>query len=915
MSEIGKIDLTTRRIDTLPANYRNAELVRNWFEFNENDTIPTQQQEEVKVDNKLEEAKKKANELKIKGAKPSMGLTASPEVKKQSQNVENTERQAESNNHNALLDQVKAEDNVATSNQELSTTRTRVKSEIKSTEIALTETKLTSEENITNAKQAAAETQETTESNNNNAEQALTDTQNQTEQNISTANTQLENTEDQAASNNEQAEAQVEEATSGQENAQSLYDDACNAVRDAQNSLSQAQALLSGAKTEQERAAAQEQIQAAEKALESAKQNQDAKKQELDNAKRSVEQAESNQETVKRQGEEAVETAQENVTSVTEEGEQAVQEAEENVENVAQEGENAIQEAEGNVEQVTQDGKNAIQEAEENIEQVTQDGQNIIRETEENVNEATDILEERTEEANITETEGEIAIETEENVLEETTQTTEENQQTQEEIDSNLTNITTQTPTTREVIKNSGNALNEINQLEKRLENISPETIEAQNAERQERVQDNVTQIHQAFESGDPEAIGNAIKKINKKDGAYVYQQYEQQYGKSLARAIKDSNLTNLEKNDAMYDLMSSVHGKPIQRNSQEEIERNNILFNDSEDAATTINNRTTRSCESYLNKYSQQTIDKYNQYIAELEGKRNNYQQQINELERTLSAESVYRGTIPSEEETQQQLRTSAAAVTPSNNINTSANPSNGSFDLDSTQQRGNCWIHATINSMTATERGTNRINTFSEYNQETGGTAVTFPEAQIYSTGPNNNGVYSYSREFVSENIARNQSEGDGDYGAFCQSVYTHINETEGNLDEGNYPSRGYELISGRTTATYNNHSAIPDGVGHTLGSSQAHYNNMQEALNSGIGAFQVDFNDELPRNASCVDHNYQDVEQQPFLSTNHAYAVKRLTNDYAYLQESNNPGVYIKIPKDNFIRSVFRTGSYIF
>ena len=44
--------------------------------------------------------------------------------------------------------------------------------------------------------------------------------------------------------------------------------------------------------------------------------------------------------------------------------------------------------------------------------------------------------------------------------------------------------------------------------------------------------------------------------------------------------------------------------------------------------------------------------------------------------------------------------------------------------------------------------------------------------------------------------------------------------------------------------------------------------------------------------------------DTGEKAFGSTEHAYSIVKITDDYVYLQESNNPTLYIKLEKQLFL-----------
>ena len=86
--------------------------------------------------------------------------------------------------------------------------------------------------------------------------------------------------------------------------------------------------------------------------------------------------------------------------------------------------------------------------------------------------------------------------------------------------------------------------------------------------------------------------------------------------------------------------------------------------------------------------------------------------------------------------------------------------------------------------------------------------------------------------------------------------------------------------------------------------------------QKLQKGHAAFTTSFKTiETISSAVYVNPgNHTTIENgKPFISTNHAYAVVGIDDEYIYLEESNNPGKHIRISKEEFIASAETIASY--
>ena len=94
---------------------------------------------------------------------------------------------------------------------------------------------------------------------------------------------------------------------------------------------------------------------------------------------------------------------------------------------------------------------------------------------------------------------------------------------------------------------------------------------------------------------------------------------------------------------------------------------------------------------------------------------------------------------------------------------------------------------------------------------------------------------------------------------------------------------------------------------------------YNNLKEILDKDKGAAVIDLKIFGQSSFGEMVNNPADNKiienEKPFMSSNHVYSVIKLTDDYAYLQESNNPKYYIRITKEQFLNSLLNVATWQF
>ncbi len=247
-----------------------------------------------------------------------------------------------------------------------------------------------------------------------------------------------------------------------------------------------------------------------------------------------------------------------------------------------------------------------------------------------------------------------------------------------------------------------------------------------------------------------------------------------------------------------------------------------------------------------------------------------------------------------------------------------------NGKIDNAALQMTGNCWAHAGLNAMIATPQGREMINNL--VTKRDGVITVCLPEAaQNGLPKPNGDGIYTFTELDLLEGLTV-QSVGDGDVTAVMLALEQYFEETgeSANFEEtrtsGNSVSRMFEILSGQKPKVFTS-ARIPDGVGFTNFSSSASskYSNLKALLDSGKGAIMCVFTDgvsgENSGSSLLVKGSETPAEGSPFISSNHAYAVTKMDDEFVYLVESNNPNSVIKMPKDEFIEKSMLISTYKF
>lgn len=757
----------------------------------------------------------------------------------------------------------KAENNLEMTENEVESNNTNAETELRNNKIEV-------DNNNRDADSAVQTSEETARANNQVAQEATTEAETTADENNRVAEENLENVENNSQEQVENAQSQVDSATEAQSQAQTAYDSAQNAVNSAQQNLNNAQSALSNAQTDEERQAAQEQIDAAQKALEEAQRAADDAKTALDEAQSALDAANSELGTIKQETETAISEAENQVQTTQTEGQNAINQARDNETQVQRQGQEGVQDAEQNRDTVRTEGNRNIDAANDNIRALQETGEADVEEATAQVAQAeTEAVE------NASKPEAKPAIDYDK--LE----------------DDN-----------REVRFLGNNVSSFVNRQERN----------------QNRVNDCVANLRVALDEGNSENIGNALaetggSRMIGRDNVTipVLQQYEETYGNSLMRDINNNtSLTEEQKNSLMYDI-AYYTDQNTNINAADLMNRvNECIRGDG------FTNRDIKYMENAFDDYEKA----YQNNLAQ--ARQRAEQQDLEDAVRLAQIENRYMnlqsnevGQLSSSGSRSQNLRFSANTEdTPTGGLTETRN-GNGLFDGDATQETGNCWMHSTLNSMRATTRGSENINSLVYTNTTTGAISNYIPEADALNRGENNtNGIYTYNSNEIATGY-RTHSSGDDEYTAYIMAADNYLENYEQRVEEGNTIYRGYELISGRNCVPFLNTQEIPEGVGTTYGINNNIYDQMENSINNtGNGAYQISISDPY-RTARCVNPNdfSETVEASPLIERNHAYAVRAMTPTHVYLQESNHPDSYIQVERDDFIRNTGRIGTYRF
>ncbi len=240
------------------------------------------------------------------------------------------------------------------------------------------------------------------------------------------------------------------------------------------------------------------------------------------------------------------------------------------------------------------------------------------------------------------------------------------------------------------------------------------------------------------------------------------------------------------------------------------------------------------------------------------------------------------------------------------------------GKIEYPSQQQGGSCVMHASVNALVQNEKGAHLVNRLFRIIKDSDN--ETYEMVCIPEAVRNKSYYYPLSAEEAKETLAVQASFGDGDMAAL---IHSYANYVRSSGREYAQIHLGFEALSGEKAQVFLPNEPIPMGVGVTKGNmikvrtikgyltyANILYENMKDMLDKGNGAAVYTmktagfFNNNLGKYIKDMETE-ELTDEDAFIDDSHAYSIVKLTDKYAYLQESNNPHLYIKLKKETFIK----------
>lgn len=226
------------------------------------------------------------------------------------------------------------------------------------------------------------------------------------------------------------------------------------------------------------------------------------------------------------------------------------------------------------------------------------------------------------------------------------------------------------------------------------------------------------------------------------------------------------------------------------------------------------------------------------------------------------------------------------------------------GKVEYPSKQRGGSCVMHASVNALEQNEKGSHLVNRLFRVFKDGSAEAVCIPEAV-------KNSLYYYpmANTIDIETLAWKCSFGDGDMATLINSYHDYCKQNNKKFAR---IQRGFEALSGERAQIYFPDEPIPKGVGIVdayRGDENTLYKNLKTMLDEGNGAAICGLNCNLWGEVNLGNYitdleTETDTGKKAFGSTGHAYSIVKMTDDYVYLQESNEPTLYIKLEKQIFL-----------
>lgn len=411
------------------------------------------------------------------------------------------------------------------------------------------------------------------------------------------------------------------------------------------------------------------------------------------------------------------------------------------------------------------------------------------------------------------------------------------------------------------------------------------------------------------------------INLLNKDNVVRVWKNYNFRYaGTTLTEGICDEWVTNKTKKGYINHIKSSFEAKAKELGiSTDDL---NAEF---ETAMEEAFSGFRAKCFGYITNSDIQKIDDvFNKYIQAIEAKEAEHREKLfhkpvsdSEINRFLDENNDWGVAWRSYDDVYDQKLAQDTVLSKGIHFT-------GKIDYPAKQRGGSCVIHASVNSLVQNEKGAHLVNRMFRLKEDENGETlvVCIPESL------KNKQSYSDSHRSVStKTLASVYSFGDGDMAALLGSYSSYIKNAKRDFAQVHL---GFEALSGEKAQVFLPDESIPMGVGITNAQIGGFYNQgyysfadklydeMKTLMDEGklavvytletVGYFSNDFGKYI-KDIETGEESDMDV----MVSGGHAYSVIKLTDDYAYLQESNHPDLYIKMSRSLFVKRMNEIGTW--
>lgn len=227
------------------------------------------------------------------------------------------------------------------------------------------------------------------------------------------------------------------------------------------------------------------------------------------------------------------------------------------------------------------------------------------------------------------------------------------------------------------------------------------------------------------------------------------------------------------------------------------------------------------------------------------------------------------------------------------------------GKFNNNAKQMSGSCWIHGNVNAMIQTKKGREYLNNIIYKNHENGNISVYLKAAKDEGLPKGKkDGIFTFNEEEIA-NAAGLHSIGDGDYTALILAIDEFFKTTENprdwrpGADYGGSDLHFYSLFFGKDVREK---ATVLIEPWRKVEDKDAKYNEIRKYFEEEQGVISVS----LPpsREYIITDLDNEEGGFAAMLPEDHAYAIKKMTDKYVYLTDSNHPEKPVKVSKNTFV-----------